>query len=130
MSLKYLFTVQYADGTVYEQTAEDKSILDPEKRSAFYDVVQRLDEVHTFTLKGDGHEYLVDLENGLFAVDNVAFRMHEERLAKYKLIFFRQHTHTYRAETREEIDHQIVYRFGWEAKDKDDKNVERVMQII
>ena len=128
--LKYLFTVQFKDGSVYEQTEEDRSLVEPEKRSAFYDVAQRLDEVHTFTLKGEGHEYMVDLTNGLFAIDGVPFRMHEEKLENYKLVFFRQHTHTYQADTREEIDHQIVYRVGWQAKDKDEKNVERVMQFI
>lgn len=128
--LKYLFSVQYKDGSVYQQNESDTSTIDPEKRSSFYDVAQRLNEVGTFTLVGDGHKYMVDLLSGLFAIDDVPFRMHEERLEDYKLVFFRQHTHTYNAETREELDHKLVYRFGWQAKDKDDKNVERIMQII
>ena len=53
-NLAYLFTCRFQDGTVLRQTQDDVSQVDS-ARSAFYDVVQRLAEVETFTLtKQDG----------------------------------------------------------------------------
>jgi len=42
--LKYLFVVQFDDQTLYEQNPEDVSLIDPEKRSCFYDVMQAVEQ--------------------------------------------------------------------------------------
>ena len=56
-NLAYLFTCRFQDGTVLRQTQDDVSQVDS-ARSAFYDVVQRLAEVETFTLtKQDGRPH-------------------------------------------------------------------------
>lgn len=125
MPLKYLFIAQYKDGSSFLQNKEDISTQD-EKRSAFYDV--KHEDLHTFSLLGEGNNYLVDLINGCFSINGVPFRMHDTEVTNFKLVFYRQHTHTYK-ET-EEQDHIIVYFMGWEGVDKEGKSISRVMQII
>ena len=127
MSLKYLYTVTYLDGSEYQQNPEDKSVSD-EKRSCFFDIDQ--DKVALFTLKGDGHEYSVNLVDGVFSVDGVPFQMHEEELYGFRLIFWRNHTHSFNvgAEKSEETSHETVYRMGWQCT-VDGTNHQRVMQI-
>lgn len=129
--LKYLFTAIYADGSALVQTADDKSYFDPEKRSQFYDVLCLAEQKQlvAFALKGEGHEYGVDLRDGHFEIDGVSFRMHESEMYGFELIFFRQHTHSFN-QTREkdtEVSHDVVYRIGWKLKGN--QNYQRVMQI-
>jgi hypothetical protein len=129
--LKYLFTAIYNDGSTYKQTADDKSLIDPEKRSQFFDVLQLAEKktLIAFTLAGEGHEYGVDLRDGHFEIDGVPFRMHETEEYGFELIFFRQHTHSFN-QTREkdvEVSHDIVYRMGWKLKGN--QTYQRVMQI-
>lgn len=128
--LKYLFKAIYNDGTVYEQNAEDRSIIDPEKRSCFYDIDHS--KLVAFTLKGDGHEYGVDLRDGHFEIDGIPFVMHEMPLKDFRLVFFRKHTHSFNVKvddgTHREIDHKIAYRIGWQCT-VNGKNYQEIMQI-
>lgn len=129
--LKYLFTATFADGTTIEQTPEDRSAIDPEKRSQFFDVLERSKSVKlvAFVLKGEGREYGVDLRDGHFEIDGVPFVMHEAPIPAFELIFFRRHTHTFHQgrEKNTELAHDVVYRIGWKALH--DQNYQRVMQI-
>lgn len=131
MPLKYLFTATYADGSKIVQTPDDKSVLDPEKRSQFYDVLKKGESTPlvSFVLKGDGHEYGVDLRDGHFEIDGVSFRMHEYEVVDLELVFFRQHTHSFiQARVKDtEISHTVAYRIGWKLK-SDPRNI-RVMEI-
>jgi|SRR5665213_344168 len=124
--LKYLFTAVYKDGTTYVQTPDDRSVIEPDKRSCFFDVKQ--DDVETFTLTGDGHSYLVDLRDGHFEIDGVPFQMHEEHLSDFRLVFFRRHTHQYQQSTLSELSHEMVYRMGWQCT-VDGENYQEIMQI-
>lgn len=125
MPLKYLFHVDYDDGSHFTQNENDVSVRDP-TRSAFYDVdCARLVRFH---LVGNEHIYSCSLLDGAFAVDGAWFRMHEEMLSDLRLIFFRRHTHTFDAEHVEQA-HQIVYRLGWQATDAEGKNHQHVMEI-
>ena len=97
--LKYLFEVKYADGEIYRQTPRDKSKIDPEKRSEFYDVLQEIEKGRTiqfFSLVGDGKTITVDLGTGLFYVNGVKLLLESEKLPvmpeKFDLIFYRQWT--------------------------------------
>jgi hypothetical protein len=133
MPLKYLFTAMYEDGSTIEQTLDDRSTIDPEKRSQFYDVLQMEEQkpLVAFALKGDGHEYGVDLRDGHFEIDGVSFRMHEEdELAGFRLVFYRRHTHDFviSKDSQEETRHDVVYRFGWQCT-ANGKNYQRIMQI-
>lgn len=129
MPLKYLFTAEYTDGTIYQQTPEDVSVSDP-KKSCFSDIDHR--KLVKFTLKGEGHSYAVNLRDGHFEVDGVQFFMHEDfDLVAFRLIFFRQHTHTIQ-QTRfadKELSHEIVYRMGWQTTTVRGENYQRIMQI-
>ena len=122
--LKYLFEVEYKDGTRFQQFQDDVSQRDS-SRSAFFDVKQ--DQVKTFSLVGEGHRYLVDLIDGHFEIDGVQFQMHEAELTDFRLIFWRRHTHTINARMKE-LAHEVVYRVGWQAT-KDGKNYQEVLQI-
>lgn len=125
MPLKYLFLAQYKDGTAFIQNKEDISAQD-DKRSAFYDVKQ--DQLHTFSLIGEDNIYMVDISNGCFSINSVPFRMHDTEVTNFKLVFHRQHTHTYKGV--EELSHIIVYHIGWEGVDKEGQIISRVMQIL
>jgi len=132
--LKYLFTATYKDGSKYTQTLEDVSKTDP-TRSCFFDVKQ--DEVKTFEINRWLNCYLVDLEDGHFEVNGRKFKMHDEELKDFKLIYFiKNRVHINVTSNKlgqilhsEEAGHERVWRIGWKAKDKDGKNVERVMEI-
>lgn len=124
--LKYLFTCEYNDGTVFEQNEEDRSSQDPLK-SAFFDIKHEI--LVKFTLTGNGHEYSVDLLDGHFEVDGVPFFMYEGELQNVRLVFFRRHRHTINTGEMEELSHIITYRIGWQANEPDGKNVQRIMEI-
>ena len=124
--LKYLFNVLYKDGTVYSQNVDDISVTDP-KRSCFYDV--RVEDVMVFELIGENKSVAVDLREGVFEVNGVEFLAHEDSdLTNFRLIFFRKHRHHFNV-ALEEKKHEIWYRIGWQANDKDGKNVQRVLVI-
>ena len=125
MPLKYLFKVEYLDGTIYEQNPEDISISDT-KRSCFYDVKQ--EEVKKFYLIGNGNTFCIDLTDGHFEVNKVHFKFHEEELKDFRLIFWRRHTHTLNAMNMNQLTHEVVYRFGWQTT-LDGENIQRVMEI-
>ena len=124
--MKYLFTVEYKDGTFFKQNEEDVSLTDP-LRSAFFDI--RQDDVKKFSLTGEGHIYLVDLTDGHFEVDGVPFRFHNEDLKDFRLIYWRQHTHIYGVVKLNEKSHEIVFCMGWQANNEKGENIQRVMEI-
>ena len=128
--LKYLFDVQFDDGSSYTQNREDVSVIEPEKRSCFFDVQRQIEsgkKVEWFTLSDGDTFYAVNLKDGRFNVNGKEFFMHEERdLEDFRIIFFRQHTHNFNA--GQELSHEIVYRMGWQIT-KDGKNIQRVMEI-
>lgn len=82
--LFYLFEADFNDGTTYIQGTDDESIDTPGK-NAFYDILQREDEVIRFHMVGQGHRYTVDLRDGHFEVDGVPFEIHDQMLAPLNL---------------------------------------------
>jgi len=70
MMLKYLFVVEYKDGSVYQQNTEDISVTD-DKRSCFFDVVQ--ENVLRFFLVDADNIFCVDLTDGHFEVNKISF---------------------------------------------------------
>lgn len=126
--LKYLFEVEYKDGLTYSQNEQDISISNPLK-SCFYDIKQN--EVKIFSLKGNSHNYLVDLIDGHFEIDGVPFRFHNETLKDFRLIFWRQHTHMVNVSNSslKELSHKIIYRFGWQTNNEKGENIQRIMEI-
>jgi len=117
MHLKYLFGVSFSDGSEFFQGPDDVSATDP-LRSAFYDVVPRLDEVELFQLEGEGHIYLVDLRDGHFEIDGVPFNAGDPRAQlpadlSRRLIYFRRRRHYF--QNGVEISHDVEYHFGWQT---------------
>lgn len=116
MNLKYLFTVEYTDGTTFKQNKEDLSSIDS-TRSAFYDVVNSGKEVKTFTLTRFLEKWSVNLETGDFSHNGSVFQSEENpTLGKRELVFFRQHQH----DTVEGVEtaHRIIYFIGWKKGKK------------
>lgn len=151
--LKYQFQATYKDGTVYIQNKEDVSITEPEKRSCYFDVMQSIkigeetikgedgaedrvvdvydwSKLQSFFVFNDEHTYSVNLEDGHFEVDGLPFLMHTDpEIAGFRLVYYRQHTHNMYQETGKEISHDVVFCLGWQATDKNGKNVQRIMTI-
>lgn len=147
--LKYLYTATYEDGSTYVQTADDKSIFEPDTRSCFTDVLRLAEKKRliSFVLKqitedgSKGDEYGVDLRDGHFEINGVAFRMHEYPISDIKLVYFRQHKVDFlQSRTADtEISHNVVYRMGWQAtvtkpcyccnKTHPQKSYQEIMQI-
>lgn len=99
-ALKYLFEVDYIDGTDYRQPANDISPTRPDK-SAYWDVMQRLGDVRSMALlDGEFPRLSVDLTDGSFTVDTHAFfaapcsmfsqRPWLPRGGKFRLQYFRE----------------------------------------
>jgi hypothetical protein len=121
--LAYLFEAHFADGTMIQQTAEDRSAIDPEKRSAFYDVMQRVDELQFFGLFNDQHTYVVDLRDGHFEVDGRPLFLEPTarplpRGGKFSIVYFRDHEQDFEMSGRDGEqtmgEHRIAFRLGWE----------------
>jgi hypothetical protein len=134
--LKFLFIATFADGHTIRQTPDDKSAIEPEKRSQFFDVLHYGAKIPLvrFELQGEHSPlgwftYAVDLVDGHFEVCGVPVRMHEEDLTGFEIIFFRQHSHHIAVGKDEdtEIGHDVVYRLGWKLKGN--QNYQRVMQF-
>jgi hypothetical protein len=90
--LDILFKAIFEDGTAIEQTAADVSPTDP-TRSAFYDVMLRLNEIALFALFKDGKQVAcADLRSGLFDVGGTVFSAHPQHFiptTPLELVYFR-----------------------------------------
>ena len=120
--MKYLFGCEF-DNEVYLQTPEDVSRTNP-KKSAFFDVMDK--KIERFWLTGEGHKYLVDLRDGHFEIDGLPFKLHEEDLSDFRIIYFRRHTLELSGTT--EVGHKIEFCIGWQTTK--DKNYKQIMTII
>lgn len=88
--LKYLFTVEYTDGSVFKQDKKDISTLDS-TRSAFYDVLQSSKEIRKFTLHRFLDSWSIDLKTGVFVHNGYEFQLEWNiKPVKRELIFQRQ----------------------------------------
>jgi hypothetical protein len=121
--MKYLFRCEY-DNQTYSQTSEDISQTEPTK-SAFYDVMDK--PIKKFWIEGEGHQYLVDLQDGHFEIDGIPFKMHEEELKDFRIIYYRKHTHQFQG--TDEVGHDIEFCIGWQCLDNTGKNIKRILTI-
>ncbi len=133
--LAYLFAAHFADGSQILQTPDDISVLEPETRSAFYDVQQRIDsgvDLVSFALFSSEHVYAVDLRDGHFefklllpdggvvVTPFVALPISGPCLppnGSYRIIYFRDHQQDLLSSTdgsSELGEHRVFYRLGWE----------------
>lgn len=113
------FEADFADGTTYVQGADDTSIDTPGK-NAFYDILQRAEEViafHVITNSGDVHT--VDLRDGHFEINQVPFRVHDNKdlplVGKLKLVYWKQIHQNFRHGDEEPYEIKInQYLLGWQ----------------
>ncbi len=128
-NLKYLFKALFRDNTVIEQSADDNSLITPGK-NAFYDVLKQLENVRAFALYNQetNDEYLVDLDDGHFELNQVPFRLHEEEyLTNIRLIYFRRN-YIYSGSSGN--SHDIHFFLGFQANDATGQNVKKLMRLI
>src|SRR5438132_857392 len=131
MSLKYLFTAEFADGSTIQQNEADVSKIDPRK-SMFYDVLNHPSEVIRFSLMDQVNIFdpvvSLDLLIGEFILNGSAFTVQHPN--KYiatprRLIFFRQHQVV--VMSGEEIS--LTYHVGWQANLEDGENVQYTVAV-
>jgi len=146
MTLKYLFAVGFTDGTTYFQNPDDTPQI-AESGSAFADVKLKMDEIAWFSLyqpnpTGTFNEnwetqtvLSVNLLLGIFQFGNAGHIFTTEdptrRLAqdaKFKLIFFRRHTHRLNV-NNEELSHTIEYVLGYQTTDSTETGYQQVIAI-
>src|SRR5471030_1660418 len=120
MNLSYLFEAHLNDGTLIQQTEEDISQIDP-LRSAYYDVIQRKDDIVAFGIYNNDHTYAVDLRDGHFEINGAPFyvmsgdpKLTENQ--KYELVYFRRHVQTMVVGAVEfEEESPVEYFIGWKT---------------
>lgn len=129
--LKYLFEVEYHDGTLFIQPEDDRSKTDPLK-SAYYDLDQSrikkffLVEVRPET--ANQKVFSVDLTDGHFEVNGIPLFLHDDRTTKdFRLIFFRRHKHGFNLEGAQQF-HHTTYRLGWQYTENG-KNYQQVIEF-
>ena len=120
--MKYLFRCEF-DNQTYFQTEEDVSKTEKTK-SAFFDVMDK--DLKKFWLEGEGHKYLVDLVDGHFEIDGLPFRMHEEELKDFRIIYYRRITVNLQGTS--EIGREVEFCLGWQTT-KDGKNYKQILTI-
>jgi len=131
---KYLFEVEYRDGSIYKQHPEDLSETGDPGKNSFSDVLPRLEEIRLFQLVGDGHIFTVNLEDLHFEIDNIPFIMHDPNVAltNIRLIYFRRtkiNATMVGNGLPEEQSREVSYRMGWQANTSDGKNIQQVMEF-
>lgn len=132
--LKYLFECHFVDGTVYQQNPEDTSTSIPGK-SAFTDVLQRIDDVVVFGIFNNETTYAVDLRDGHFEINQVPFEialpddlvLSED--VKFDLVYFRRVKHNQvLGQLMTEESTTIDYHFGWKTT-VNDKEYQQVLIV-
>jgi len=139
--LRYLFTAQFNDGTMLEQTQDDVSKTNP-KKSAFFDVLNDTRKVERFWLTDEtfsqhgtnDNKYLVDLTDGHFEINGSPFFLHEQtideskKLSDFRLIYFRRVRQSMNVGSRE-ASAKVMYLIGWQANYPDGKNHKQIMYV-
>jgi hypothetical protein len=128
---KYLFKALLNDGTVIEQTQEDKSPT-TEGKNTFYDVLQNMDKLRVFALyhQETGAEYLIDLKDAHFEVNQSPLFLHDEEVKNIRLIYFRRNMAIVNVTTQEVSQNVASYHFGFQANTLNGENVQKVMVLV
>lgn len=130
--LAYLFECHFTDETVLFQTQDDVSTLDPTK-SAFYDALQRADEIAVFGIVNDEHTYAVDLRDGHFEIDGIPFVVHSgDELpttdCTYRIVYFRRVRQSVTMGYTEMASVDTEYHIGWQTT-IDGKNYQKTIAV-
>jgi hypothetical protein len=129
--LKYLFEAHFKDDTLIQQSPDDISKIDPTK-SAFYDVLQREDDLIAFGLYSNetSYTYAVDLRDSHFEINKVPFfasdALNLPRETKFRLIYFRQVRRHFHVGTLEPQGIDTSFHIGWQTT-VDGKNYQHII---
>lgn len=136
--LKYLFKVEFKDGTTYLQNPEDISVSGKLGESCYFDIKDK--DIKTFSLIGE-HTYLVDLTDGHFEIDGIPFKIRNKDLNNFRLVYARVHSATqtteYKLDENLEIqtdkgktyDRIKSYLIGWQTNDEFNNNIKEILEI-
>lgn len=130
MKLKYNWTAVYSDGSILTSNGEDRSLKDPTK-SAYYDIDH--DRLIAFALHDATNEYLIDLRDGHFEINQVPFKLHEYDSPEPKrLIYFHRNQRDLafspEGEFQEELAHRREFHLGWQST-VDSKNIQHTIRF-
>jgi len=129
-TLKYLFEVEYKDGTLYQQQPDDKSVQLPDEKNAYYDIhyapIRAEEDMVRFSLIGDGHKVSVFMD-GHFEVDGFVTTAPEAGLENVRHIFYKTHTH-HMTLGGTDVGHDIAFVIGFQAL-KDGQNIEQTLSL-
>jgi hypothetical protein len=126
--LDYLFTAILADETVFCQPVDDHSELDPERRTAFYDLLElsKDNPVKYFAISNGKDTLAVDLVTGNFALNGVEMMSQSDvpqiEDPEYKLIYHRTMRRRFNVDTHDESVECLGHFIGWEVSVKKVKN--------
>lgn len=132
--LKFLFTAHFDDGTVIQQTQEDKSLT--EDGSRFTDVLaySKKSPIIGFELCDEiGVRAAVDLVSGLFEINGVVFLARDPtnrdpgKDEQLRLIYYRQVTQSLHSDSSTSTD--IAFHIGYQYNDVDGKNVQQCIVL-
>ena len=121
--LDYLFIAEAYNGTIIKQDPLDSSLLQPNKRNSFYDVLHCGSPIKRFSLIGKGHIFTVDLTDGHIEIDGrVTYPPKSPPAgAKIELIYYRQVQQSMTNEIGPEATDdkhrktKVCYYIGWQA---------------
>lgn len=119
--LKYLFKAELRDGSVFEQPADDHSELEPERRTAFFDLLEISKEnpIQKFSISNGEQTLLVDLLDGHFELNGVVILPQSHVIPidnpTYKLIYHRTMQRHFNVDY-DQVGVECVGTFvGWEV---------------
>lgn len=126
--LDYLFTARFKDGSVIHQTRHDVSQVEPLTRSAFWDVLQRLPELASFTLASATQAHTVFLADGRFNSDGRIITSPHGELTNFRLIYFRRVQQSVSGDFKHRPE-VMFYFLGWQANDARGKNFQMIIRL-
>lgn len=126
------FEADFKDGTTYQQGSKDVSI-DTEGKNAFYDILQRQEDLLRFHVVHGDIRYTVDLEDGHYEVNGNAFTIHDQNYTPagtLKLIYFKEMHQNFRVGEATPYEIKVNRMFiGWE-NNVENKNTKTTLAIV
>ena len=98
----------------------ESDIIEEEKRGNY---------VQIFCLIGDGKDYLVDLRDGHFEINEAPLFLHDDLgLTNFRLIYYRTRRQHFSMDLRPKGE-ETLYHLGWQTNDKNGNNIQKIITI-
>ena len=133
----FLFTAEYADGTIYHQHESDLP-QHGESGNSFSDVIQSrvapLDQLVKFSLvdsESPHRVYSVDLTDGTFEANSAKFAVegdgYEGELTDIRLIYWIVTTRHFDPGDLTQLTVELRWQLGWQGNDSEGTNHQRIL---